>query len=34
MKALVHPAKGNYRILFFDDSHIRGVGIVDIAGFP
>jgi archaea-specific helicase len=34
MKALVHPAKGNYRILFYDESHIRGVGIVDIAGSP
>ncbi|HVP94684.1 MAG TPA: DEAD/DEAH box helicase [Methanoregulaceae archaeon] len=34
MKVLVHPAKGNYRILFFDESHIRGVGIVDITGSP
>lgn len=34
MKALVHPAKGNYRILFFDESSVRGVGIVDIAESP
>ena len=31
MRVLVHPVKGNYRILFFDESHIRGVGIVDLS---
>jgi archaea-specific helicase len=32
MNVLVHPVKGSYRILFFDESHIRGVGTVDLTG--
>jgi putative ATP-dependent RNA helicase len=31
MRVLIHPVKGNYRLLFYDESHIRGTGIVDLA---
>ena len=34
MNVLVQPVKGSYRILFYDESHIRGVGIVDISESP
>jgi len=34
MNVLVQPVKGSYRILFYDESHIRGVGIVDISDSP
>ena len=31
MNILIHPHKGNYRVLFFDESHVRGSGIVDLS---
>jgi helicase len=34
MKIIVHPQRGTYKILFYDDRAVRGVGIVDLSTGP
>jgi len=34
MKILVQPAKGSYKLLFYDGKHVAGVGIVDMTETP
>jgi len=34
MKILVQPAKGSYKLLFYDGKHVVGVGIVDMTETP
>jgi helicase len=34
MKIIVQPAKGGYRLLFYDGRHVRGSGIVEMTDTP
>ncbi|MBP1929132.1 helicase [Methanolinea mesophila] len=34
MKIIVHPQRGTYKILFYDDRAVRGVGIVELSSGP
>lgn len=34
MKIIVQPVKGTYKLLFYDDRHVRGVGIAELAETP
>jgi helicase len=34
MRVVIHPQKGNYKILFLDNHHVRGAGFADIADTP
>ena len=34
MKIIVQPAKGSYRILFYDGRHVRGAGICELSETP
>lgn len=34
MRIIVHPQKGNYKILFLDHHHVRGTGFVDMSETP
>ena len=34
MKIIIHPQRGTYKILFYDDRAVRGVGIVELSTGP
>jgi helicase len=34
MKIIVHPQRGTYKILFYDDRAVRGVGVVELSTGP
>lgn len=34
MKVIVHPQRGTYKLLFFDENHVRGIGVVELAETP
>ena len=34
MMVIVHPLKGTYKLLFFDEHHVRGIGVVELAETP
>jgi Superfamily II helicase, archaea-specific len=34
MKIIVHPQRGNYKLLFFDDRVVRGTGVTELSATP
>jgi helicase len=34
MRVIIHPQKGNYKILFLDNHHVRGIGFAAISETP
>src|SRR5512139_362605 len=34
MRVIVHPQKGNYKILFLDNNHVRGAGFIEMSETP
>ena len=34
MRVIIHPQKGNYKILFLDNHHVRGTGFVEMSETP
>ena len=34
MRIIIHPQKGNYKILFLENQHVRGTGFADFAKTP
>ncbi len=34
MKIIVHPQRGNYKLLFYDDRVVRGLGVTELSATP